>query len=72
MIVGNVATFHDQIVCKGLPAGGAPNVHIAASGALYRGSTAYTAEEVDKKLAVKDKLIEKLEARLTKLEARIK
>jgi len=27
---------------------------------------------IDKKLAIKDKIIEKLEARLTKLEARIK
>ena len=31
-----------------------------------------TKEEITEQLAIKDKLIEKLEARLTKLEARIK
>ena len=50
-----------------------PNIFIASGGRLYKSTaTTYTAEEVDTKLAVKDKIIEKLEARLTKLEARIK
>ena len=49
------------------------NLHISASGQLYKSTTAmYSAEEVDKKLAVKDKLIEKLSARLDKLEKRLK
>ena len=49
------------------------NLHISESGQLYKSTVSmYSAEEVDKKLAVKDKIIEKLEARLTKLEARNK
>ena len=49
--------------------GGTPNVHIGTDGTFYRSTaTTYTAEEMDKKLEI----IEKLEARLTKLEARIK
>ena len=73
LTVNSVATFQDQVVCKGIPSGGAANVHIAASGALYRATTFYmTEEEVDKKLAIKDKLIEKLSERLDKLEARMK
>jgi hypothetical protein len=55
-------------------AGGvAPNVYVDADGRFYSAVTAYvTAEEVDKKLAIKDKLIEKLSARLDKLEKRMK
>jgi hypothetical protein len=49
------------------------NVYMNESGALYLSTAStYTVEEVDKKLAIKDNIIEKLEARLTKLEARIK
>jgi hypothetical protein len=58
-------------------AAGVPNFHIGASGYVYRSTTTmYSAEEtetaIDKKLAIKDKLIEKLSARLDKLEKRIK
>jgi hypothetical protein len=35
-------------------------------------NTTYSTEEVDKKLAIKDKLIEKLSARLDKLEKKLK
>ena len=52
----------------------APNVYWnIENGAFYRSTyTTYSTQEVDEKLAIKDKLIEKLEARLTKLEKRIK
>ena len=53
--------------------GGAPNVHIASDGTFYRSTaTFYSTEEVDKKLAIKDKLIEKLSARLDSLELKFK
>jgi hypothetical protein len=49
------------------------NLHIASNGVIYRATaTSYTTEEVDKKLAVKDKLIEKLSDRLDKLEKKLK
>ena len=49
------------------------NLHIASNGVIYRATaTTYTAEEVDQKLAIKDKLIEKLSARLDALEKRVK
>jgi len=49
-------------------------MHVNSSTGRFFRSTAvmYSAEEVDKKLAIKDKIIEQLEARLTKLEKRIK
>ena len=55
-----------------------PNMHInATSGNVFRSTAVmYSADEtetaIDKKLATKDKIIEALEARLTKLEARNK
>ena len=39
---------------------------------IIKQSAYYSAEEVDKKLAIKDKLIEKLSARLDELEKRVK
>jgi hypothetical protein len=49
------------------------NVYISNGGFIYKSTaTTYSAEEVDQKLAVKDKLIEKLSARLDKLEKRVK
>ena len=49
------------------------NVHCDNVGNLYYSDTAYySTEEVDKKLAIKDKLIEKLSARLDELEKRVK
>jgi hypothetical protein len=51
----------------------APNVYIDGVGSLRKSTaTTYTAEEVDKKLAIKDKLIEKLSDRLDKLEKKLK
>jgi hypothetical protein len=50
-----------------------PNLYIGANGVLYRATrTSYSAEEVDTKLAAKDKLIEKLSERLDKLEKKLK
>ena len=50
-------------------ASGGPNLYAGDDGVLFRLTTTYySAEEMDKKLEI----IEKLEARLTKLEARIK
>ena len=51
----------------------APNMYISPAGVLYKSTvTTYTSEEVDKKLAIKDKLIEKLSDRLDKLEKKLK
>ena len=50
-----------------------PNLYVNSIGMLKKTSASlYSAEEVDKKLAVKDKLIEKLSARLDELEKRVK
>ena len=77
----NTATFRSNLDVEGalkMPniqsAGGvAPNVYVDPYGRLYSTVTAYmTEEEVDKKLAIKDKLIEKLSARLDELEKRVK
>jgi hypothetical protein len=52
---------------------GVPNVAIGTDGQMFKSTaTTYTTEEVDKKLAIKDKLIEKLSARLDELEKRVK
>ena len=54
-----------------------PNIHRDSNGKLWTATaTMYSAEEtetaIDKKLAIKDKLIEKLSARLDKLEKKLK
>ena len=52
-----------------------PNVHMGGDGKIYKtteSARTYTTEEVDNKLAIKDKLIEKLSARLDALEKRVK
>jgi hypothetical protein len=59
------------------PTTGPANVYIDSNGRIHKAATsAFSAEEIDtaidKKLAVKDKLIEKLSARLDKLEKRMK
>ena len=47
-------------------------MYISSNGAIWKSTaTTYTAEEVDKKLAIKDKLIEKLSARLDELEKKV-
>ena len=52
---------------------GVEKFKIDNTGAVTSNSKALAlTEEVDKKLAIKDKIIEKLEARLTKLEKRVK
>ena len=49
------------------------NMYINADGLICKtNATTYTTEEVDKKLAIKDKLIEKLSARLDELEKKVK
>ena len=52
-------------------ASGTPVV-VNSFGTLMKGTSTYSAEEVDKKLAIKDKLIEKLSDRLDKLEKKLK
>ena len=52
-------------------ASGTPVV-VNSLGTLMKGTSTYSAEEVDKKLAIKDKLIEKLSERLDKLEKKLK
>ena len=51
-----------------------PNCYISAGGQLVKHTSPslYSIEEIDKKLAIKDKLIEKMSARLDKLEKRMK
>ena len=68
------AKFYGEVQITSLPTNGNPsNVYVNDSGVLYKSTaTTYSAEEVDKKLAIKDKLIEKLSARLDKLEKRLK
>ena len=55
----------------------AHNSRVDIAGSLYvihdkSITTSYSVEEVDKKLAIKDKLIEKLSERLDKLEKKLK
>ena len=53
--------------------GGVPNMYIAPDGTFYRSTASfYSTEEVDKMLTIKDKLIEKLSARLDSLEKKVK
>ena len=63
-----------EIQLSSLPTTGlASNIYMTGSGFLQKSTaTSYTTEEVDKKLAVKDKLIEKLSERLDKLEKKLK
>ena len=51
-----------------------PNCYISSGGQLVKHTSPslYSIEEIDKKLAIKDKLIEKLSARLDELEKRVK
>jgi len=52
---------------------GIANCVLGGDGTVYRTTNvSYSTQDVDKMLATKDKIIEALEARLTKLEARIK
>jgi len=71
------STFNGSVYLKDTPNGGSQFGNIVVNdsdGRLYKVTppSTYTAEEVDKKLAIKDKLIEKLSARLDELEKRIK
>jgi hypothetical protein len=60
-------------VYNGFNTSNGPNIYMSSDGKLHRSTSAfYSTEEVDKKLAIKDKLIEKLSARLDKLEKRVK
>ena len=65
-----------KVTFTGIPMGVAsagPNMYMGSDGVLFRlETTYYSTEEVDKKLSIKDKLIEKLSARLDELEKRIK
>ena len=71
-------TITNDLTLPNLPTSGTPaNLYITEAGTVHKSTaTTYTAEEtetaIDKKLAIKDKIIEALEARLTKLEARNK
>jgi uncharacterized small protein (DUF1192 family) len=51
-----------------------PNCYISSGGQLVKHTSPslYSIEEIDKKLAIKDKLIEKLSARLDELEKKVK
>jgi hypothetical protein len=60
-------------VYNGFNTSNGPNIYMSSDGKLHRSTSAfYSTEEVDKKLAIKDKLIEKLSARLDKLEKKVK
>ena len=66
--------FYGEVQIPTLPTNGNPsNIYVNESGVLYKSTaTTYTSEEVDKKLAIKDKLIEKLSERLDALEKKLK
>jgi len=60
-------------VYDGFNTSNSANIYMSSDGKLHRSTTAtYSAEEVDKMLAIKDKLIEKMSARLDALEKRVK
>ena len=63
------------VTLPNIPAGaasGGPNLYAGSDGVIHTLSTRYyNTEEVDKKLAIKDKLIEKLSARLDELDKRV-
>ena len=67
-------TIPHNLGLTGLPSAGTPaNLYITEAGTVHKSTaTTYTTEEVDKKLAIKDKLIEKLSDRLDKLEKKLK
>jgi hypothetical protein len=73
MTIGNTGVISAQGINDTTTNAVAPNVCVDGSGVLRRSTVAtYSAEEVDKKLAIKDKLIEKLSARLDELEKKVK
>jgi hypothetical protein len=73
MRINSSGFINAQGIYSNVSTGGVPNIHIGADGTLYKSTaTMYSAEEVDTKLAVKDKLIEKLSDRLDKLEKKLK
>ena len=73
MTIGNTGVISAQGIWDLSTNAVAPNVCVDGLGVLRRSTVVtYSVEEVDKKLAIKDKLIEKLSARLDKLEKRIK
>ena len=60
-------------VYDGFNTSNSANIYMSSDGKLHRSTTAtYSTEEVDEKLAIKDKLIEKLSARLDALEKKVK
>jgi hypothetical protein len=68
-------TLHGKIhLTPEIPTPSLPvNTHISEEGVIFKTTTTYySTEEVDKKLAIKDKLIEKLSARLDELEKKVK
>jgi len=72
---GNLVTYGERVAHLNLPTTTTPsNIYLEpTNGRLYRSTTtSYSAEEVDNKLAIKDKLIEKLSARLDELEKKVK
>jgi hypothetical protein len=71
--ITKVVTAEKFVSTTGATTADAPNVHMTAGGSIIKSTTAtYSAEEVDARLAIKDKLIEKLSARLDKLEKKVK
>ena len=73
LIIDNDGAVKMPSVYNGFNTSNAPNIYMSSDGMLHRSTSAfYSTEEVDKKLAVKDKLIEKLSVRLDKLEKKVK
>ena len=70
----NAFITEGSVYTKNLPDGASQKqVLVGDDGRLFKSTTTfYSTEEVDKKLAIKDKLIEKLSARLDKLEKKVK
>jgi hypothetical protein len=73
MTIGNTGVISAQGINDTTTNALAPNVCVDGLGVLRKSTVVtYSVEEVDKKLAVKDKLIEKLSDRLDKLEKKLK
>ena len=74
--IGLTVDTDGKVIFDNIPTGtssSGPNMYMGNNGILYRlNTTFYSAEEVDKMLAIKDKLIEKMSARVDELEKKVK
>ena len=73
IVIGSDGSVDMPTVYDGFNTSNSANIYMSSDGKLHRSTTAtYSTQEVDEKLAIKDKLIEKLSARLDSLELKFK